>query len=110
MGCPYEGKISADKVYNVAKTLQNIGCYEIALEDTNAAGTTQVAIEMFDKLTSDKTVLNPNKLAARFRHCDGHFIPNLAVALAYNINSIDCGAAAMGAFPYSGIRGGIIST
>jgi hypothetical protein len=55
-------------------------------------------------LTSDKTVLNPNKLAARFRDTNGNGIPNLVVALAYNINTIDSSAGGMGTFPYSGIE------
>ena len=62
-------------------------------------------------MTSDKTVLNPNKLAARFRDNYGYGIQNLIVALSYNINTIDSGAGRMGLFPYSGIGSkGYIST
>ena len=38
-GCPYEGKISPEKVAEVAKTLFDMGCYEISLGDTIGVGT-----------------------------------------------------------------------
>ena len=39
VGCPYEGKIAPDKVAMVAKTLHDMGCYEISLGDTIGVGT-----------------------------------------------------------------------
>ena len=38
VGCPYEGKISPEKVAMVAKTLHDMGCYEISLGDTIGVG------------------------------------------------------------------------
>ena len=39
VGCPYEGKIQPEKVAWVAKTLYDMGCYEISLGDTIGVGT-----------------------------------------------------------------------
>lgn len=36
--CPYEGKISGEKVRDVAKELKELGCYEISLGDTVGKG------------------------------------------------------------------------
>jgi hypothetical protein len=58
---------------------------------------------MFEKLTSNRNFLNPNKLAVRFHDNDGHGIQNLVVALAYNINTIDSSAGGIGSFPFLGI-------
>ena len=39
VGCPYEGKIQPEKVAWIAKTLYDMGCYEISLGDTIGVGT-----------------------------------------------------------------------
>jgi len=38
LGCPYEGKVQPDAVAKVAKTLFDMGCYEISLGDTIGVG------------------------------------------------------------------------
>jgi hydroxymethylglutaryl-CoA lyase len=38
VGCPYEGKISPEKVAHVSKALYEMGCYEISLGDTIGVG------------------------------------------------------------------------
>ena len=34
LGCPYEGPIKPNQVANVARTMLDMGCYEISLGDT----------------------------------------------------------------------------
>ena len=41
MGCPYEGKIDPNLVNRVAKTLLDMGCYEISLGDTIGIGSNE---------------------------------------------------------------------
>ena len=39
LGCPYEGEIKPQAVVDVAKTLWDLGCYEVSLGDTIGVGT-----------------------------------------------------------------------
>lgn len=38
IACPYDGKVSPEKVRRVAEVLDRIGCYEISLGDTTGQG------------------------------------------------------------------------
>lgn len=46
VGCPYEGHIKPEKVAWVAKTLFEMGCYEISLGDTIGVGNPKSTREM----------------------------------------------------------------
>src|SRR5213076_2362972 len=39
LGCPYEGDIAPQRVADVAKSLYEMGCYEVSLGDTIGTGT-----------------------------------------------------------------------
>src|SRR5260370_36952712 len=39
LGCPYDGEVKPRAVVDVAKTLWDLGCYEISLGDTIGVGT-----------------------------------------------------------------------
>src|SRR4030095_2335626 len=39
LGCPYDGKVKPQAVVDVARTLFDLGCYEISLGDTIGVGT-----------------------------------------------------------------------
>jgi Isopropylmalate/homocitrate/citramalate synthases len=39
LGCPYDGEVKPQAVVDVAKTLWDLGCYEISLGDTIGVGT-----------------------------------------------------------------------
>ena len=51
VGCPYEGSIKPDKVAHVAKTLLDMGCYEISLGDTIGVGTPGTIHSMLSEVT-----------------------------------------------------------
>ena len=51
VGCPYEGQISPAKVTMVAKTLHDMGCYEISLGDTIGVGTPGSVAAMLSEVT-----------------------------------------------------------
>ena len=46
LGCPFDGEIKPKAVADVAKTLWDLGCYEISLGDTIGVGTPTKAREM----------------------------------------------------------------
>ncbi len=57
MGCPYEGDIDPLKVYEVAKKLSDMGCYEISLGDTIGIGTPEKTIAMLGAVDLPKEML-----------------------------------------------------
>ncbi|KAG8993948.1 hypothetical protein FRB94_010247 [Tulasnella sp. JGI-2019a] len=59
--CPYEGKIIPEKVKDVVKALDQLGCYEISLGDTVGTGTPVTVEQMLDKVMQ---VVPAKKLAA----------------------------------------------
>src|SRR5436853_730508 len=46
LGCPFDGEVKPQSVADVAKTLWDLGCYEISLGDTIGVGTPVKAKEM----------------------------------------------------------------
>ena len=38
VGCPYEGAVAPEQAASVAKTLYDMGCYEVSLGDTIGVG------------------------------------------------------------------------
>ena len=51
VGCPYEGRIEPRQVAEVARTLYEMGCYEISLGDTIGVGTPGSVSEMLSEVT-----------------------------------------------------------
>src|SRR6202000_694638 len=46
LGCPFDGEIKPQAVVDVAKTLWELGCYEVSLGDTIGVGTPKKAREL----------------------------------------------------------------
>ena len=51
VGCPYEGDIQPSQVARVAKTLYDMGCYEVSLGDTIGVGTPGSVAAMLREVT-----------------------------------------------------------
>lgn len=77
MGCPYEGEINPNKVFEVASKLRDMGCYEISLGDTIGIGTPELTIDMLNAVKLPKEML-----ASHFHNTFNRAIPNLVIALS----------------------------
>ncbi|ETW08720.1 hypothetical protein, variant [Aphanomyces invadans] len=78
LGCPYEGPIKPSTVAKVAKTLLDMGCYEISLGDTIGIGTPGSTLKM---LQATKEVVPVEQLAVHFHDTYGQALANILVAL-----------------------------
>lgn len=76
--CPYDGATPPEKVAEVAKTLFDLGCYEISLGDTIGAGTPETIGRMLDAVL---TAIPADKLAGHFHDTKGRAIENIEVSL-----------------------------
>lgn len=106
IGCPYEGKISPDKVADVTEKLLNFGCYEVSLGDTIGVGTTG----SFKKLLKELKQFNPNQLALHCHDTYGQALTNILTGFEFDIRTVDSSVAGLGGCPYAPGASGNVST
>jgi hydroxymethylglutaryl-CoA lyase len=87
LGCPYEGVIQPAAVAKVAKTLRDMGCYEISLGDTIGVGTPLATAQMLDAVLA--AGIPSQELAVHFHDTYGQACANILVALEKGITVVD---------------------
>lgn len=103
--CPYDGATPPDKVAEVAKTLFDLGCYEISLGDTIGAGTPETIGRMLDAVL---TAIPADKLAGHFHDTKGRAIENIEVSLEKGLRTFDSAVGGLGGCPYApGAKGNV---
>ena len=107
LGCPYEGEIAPSAVAGVAKTLFDMGCYEISLGDTIGTGTPVTTRVM---LQAVKKEVPHAALAAHFHNTYGRALENILVALEEGIDVIDSAVGGLGGCPYAKGASGNVAT
>lgn len=107
IGCPYEGDIDPQAVADVAKTLYQMGCFEISLGDTIGVGTPIKFKRMLDAVLKDVPV---DKLAVHCHNTYGQALVNIYASLEYGINKVDSAVAGLGGCPYAKGASGNIAT
>jgi len=107
LGCPYEGEIKPEAVVKAAKTLYEMGCYEISLGDTIGAGTpgtTRVLLRAVEK------EIPVSALAVHFHDTHGHALDNIKVALEEGVAVVDSAVGGLGGCPYAPGASGNVAT
>lgn len=107
IGCPYEGDIQPEVVADVAKTLYQMGCYEISLGDTIGVGTPKKFQHMLETVMREVPV---DKLAVHCHNTYGQALSNIYASLELGINKIDSAIAGLGGCPYAKGASGNIAT
>ncbi|KAF0692971.1 Aste57867_16017 [Aphanomyces stellatus] len=107
LGCPYEGPIDPAVVARVAKTLLDMGCYEISLGDTIGIGTPGSTLKM---LQATKEVVPVDKLAVHFHDTYGQALANILIALQEGVTVVDSAVAGLGGCPYAKGATGNVAT
>ena len=107
IGCPYEGDIQPEAVADVAKTLYEMGCYEISLGDTIGVGTPKKFQHMLETVMREIPV---DKLAVHCHNTYGQALANIYASLELGINKIDSAIAGLGGCPYAKGASGNIAT
>ncbi len=107
VACPYEGKISPEKVQTVVNRMQDLGVYEISLGETIGIA---VPLEVESLLA---VLLKNNKasfFAGHFHDTYGMAIGNVAKSLEMGIRSFDASAGGLGGCPYAKGASGNLAT
>lgn len=107
LGCPYEGRITPEQVVPVAKTLYDLGCYEISLGDTIGAGTPRQTKALIKALAQEMPVA---ALAGHFHDTYGQALSNIWAAIDEGVSVFDCSVSGLGGCPYAkGASGNVAS-
>ena len=107
LGCPYEGKISSSNVLEVAKKLNDFGCYEISLGDTIGVGTPLESCKLVETVANN---IDINKLAVHFHDTYGQALANIYATMDVGISIIDSSISGLGGCPYAIGASGNVAT
>lgn len=107
LGCPYEGKMSPEKVAELAENLLRMGCYEISLGDTIGIGT-PLKVKRLLEVVSRHVPLK--YLAVHFHDTYGQALANIYAALEFGICVVDSSVAGLGGCPFAKGASGNVAT
>lgn len=104
-GCPYEGDVSPGAVQQVARSLFELGCYEISLGDTIGRGTPETIGVMLDAVL---TVVPAGQLAGHYHDTNHRALDNVLVSLEKGLRTFDSAVGGLGGCPYApGAKGNL---
>jgi hydroxymethylglutaryl-CoA lyase len=107
LGCPFDGEVTPQAVVDVAKTLWDLGCYEISLGDTIGVGTPLKARQLLRAVAGSVPM---EKLAMHFHDTYGQALANLYAGMEEGARVIDSAAGGLGGCPYAPGATGNVAT
>ena len=107
LGCPYQGAVPVADVVRVARSLHEMGCYEISLGDTIGVGTPAKARAMLNAVAADVPM---SALAIHFHDTYGQALANVLACLEDGVAVVDSAVSGAGGCPYAkGASGNVAS-
>ncbi len=107
LGCPFDGDVSSKAVVDVAKTLHDLGCYEMSLGDTIGVGTPTKTRALLRTVASEVPL---SQIAMHFHDTYGQALANLYAGLEEGVRVIDSAAGGLGGCPYAPGATGNVAT
>lgn len=107
LGCPFDGEVKPQAVVDVARTLFDLGCYEVSLGDTIGVGTALKARQLLRAVAGSVPM---EKLAMHFHDTYGQALANLYAGLEEGARVIDSAAGGLGGCPYAPGATGNVAT
>jgi hydroxymethylglutaryl-CoA lyase len=106
-GCPYEGKISPEKVESIIEEYQALGIHEIVLGDTTGMANPVQVNRMVGRI---KPQLGEMSLALHFHNTRGAALANVLAALQEGVTVFDGSIGGLGGCPYAPGASGNVAT
>jgi hydroxymethylglutaryl-CoA lyase len=106
-GCPYEGEVPPERVFEIAEKLAGFGCEEIAFGDTTGMANPRQVGEFF---AAAKQRLGDVELTAHFHNTRGQGLANVLAALEQGVESFESSFGELGGCPVPPGSTGNIST
>jgi hydroxymethylglutaryl-CoA lyase len=95
-GCPYEGEVPAERVFEIAESLIAAGCEEIGFGDTTGMANPRQVREFF---AAARERLAGVELTAHFHNTRGQGLANVLAALEEGIASFEASFGELGGCP-----------
>ncbi|KAK9894723.1 aldolase [Cystobasidium minutum MCA 4210] len=103
--CPYEGIVEPREVASTAKSLSEMGCYEISLGDTIGAGNIYTLEDMLSAVVGRMPL---SQLAAHCHDTNGKACENVLHLVKLGVQTVDSSLAGLGGCPYApGAKGNV---
>jgi hydroxymethylglutaryl-CoA lyase len=106
-GCPYEGEVPPERVFDIAERLRSFGCEEIAFGDTTGMANPRQVGEFF---AAARDRLEDVELTAHFHNTRGQGLANVLAALEQGVDSFESSFGELGGCPVPPGSTGNIST
>jgi len=107
VGCPYQGAIAPEQAASVAKTLYDMGCYEVSLGDTIGVGNPASISRLIEACARRIPVA---RLAGHYHDTYGMAIANIHASLQLGVAVFDSSIAGLGGCPYALGASGNVAT
>jgi hydroxymethylglutaryl-CoA lyase len=95
-GCPYEGHVAPERVFEIAERLAAAGCEEIGFGDTTGMANPRQVHEFF---AAARERLREVELTAHFHNTRGQGLANLLAALEEGVESFESSFGELGGCP-----------
>ena len=95
-GCPYEGKVAPERVFEIAERLAAAGCEEVAFGDTTGMANPRQVAEFF---AAARERLGDVELTAHFHNTRGQGLANALAALEQGVDSFESSFGELGGCP-----------
>jgi hydroxymethylglutaryl-CoA lyase len=95
-GCPYEGEVPPERVFEIAQRLAGAGCEELAFGDTTGMANPRQVGEFF---AAARERLTGAELTAHFHNTRGQGLANALAALEQGIDSFESSFGELGGCP-----------
>jgi hydroxymethylglutaryl-CoA lyase len=106
-GCPYEGEVPPERVFEIAERLASAGCEEVAFGDTTGMANPRQVREFF---AAARERLGDVELTAHFHNTRGQGLANALAALEQGIDSFEASFGELGGCPVPPGSTGNVST
>jgi len=106
-GCPYEGEVPLDRVFDIARRLAAVGCEEIAFGDTTGMANPMQVRGFFARAFEE---LPGVELTAHFHNTRGQGLANVLAALESGVESFESSFGELGGCPVPAGATGNIAT
>jgi hydroxymethylglutaryl-CoA lyase len=95
-GCPYEGHVAPERVFEIAERLAAAGCDEVGFGDTTGMANPRQVHEFF---AAARDRLSGIELTAHFHNTRGQGLANLVAALEEGVESFESSFGELGGCP-----------
>ncbi len=106
-GCPYEGEVSPERVFEIAERLAAAGCAEVGFGDTTGMANPRQVHEFF---AAARERLTDVELTAHFHNTRGQGLANVLAALEEGVDSFESSFGELGGCPVPPGATGNVST